>query len=87
MFADGGVADVEAKIGLALFFVGAMAGEAIVRKDGPDVAVEGDLRGLDGDGSGGENGEQDARFGSVSMNELHRSIAGFAEIGKRITIY
>src|SRR5437016_3508307 len=31
---------VEAEVGLALGLVGAVAGETVVRQDGPDVAVE-----------------------------------------------
>lgn len=31
---------IETKIGLACLFVGAVAEEALVGKDGPDVAVE-----------------------------------------------
>src|SRR5262249_6956775 len=35
-----GVTEVETEVGLAFFGVGAVAGEALVRQDGADVAVE-----------------------------------------------
>ena len=39
---------VEVKLGLALFFVGPVAGEAVVGENRPDVAVEADRRGRRG---------------------------------------
>ena len=40
---DGAVWLVEAQVCLAFVFVGAVAGKAVIREDGPDIAVEDDL--------------------------------------------
>ena len=40
MVFEGAFPSVEAEVGLACLFVGAVAEEALVGKDGPDVAVE-----------------------------------------------
>jgi hypothetical protein len=45
---DCGLAEVEAEVGLALLFVGAVAMEAFVREDGPDVAIEAHVVGCGG---------------------------------------
>src|SRR5262245_61323829 len=51
---------VEAEAGLAVAAVGAVAGEALVREDRPDVAVERDATGEGRRGNEQECGEQEA---------------------------
>jgi len=60
---DGVVAFVEAELGLAVVGVLAVAVETVFREDGADVAVELELGGRGGAGSGGEQGGQEETGG------------------------